>query len=67
MIRTKSGMAARVLLGGMYAYMVMSTVEVTYGTELILFGILLLTGTPSYQENKVRILESGTSISIRLL
>ena len=67
LIRTNSGTAVRILLGGIYAYMVMSMVEVTFGTEMILFGILLLTETPSYQNQEVRILEPGTSISIRLL
>ena len=67
MIRTGSGRTVRILLGCIYAYIVMSLVEVTYGTELILFAILLLTETPSYQEQRVRVLEPETLISVRLL
>lgn len=66
MIRTRSGRAARIFLGGIYAYIVMSLVEVAYGTELILFAILLFTETSSYQDQKVQILEPGTLISVRL-
>lgn len=66
LIPMNAGRKARILLGGIYAYLFMSTVEVTYGTPLILFGILLLTEVPSYRDENVRILEPETLISVRV-
>lgn len=66
MIRKSSGRVARILLGAIYTFLMMSMVEVTYGIELMFFGILLLTEVPSYKEQDVRILEPNTLISVRL-
>lgn len=58
--------SARMLLGGIYAYMLMSMVEITYGISLLFLGILLYTESRNYQEENVQLLSIEPSYSIRL-
>lgn len=47
------------ILGLIFAFLIMSTVEVTYGTTLMLFGILLFTDSSEYREDSIKIIEWG--------
>lgn len=67
LVAKRNSKAGRILLGAVYAYLIMSMVEVTFGTTLVLFSILLMTEKPSYKEEDIRILEPQTRISVRLL
>jgi O-antigen ligase len=57
LIREKSTPGSKYLLGIMYGCFIMSTVEITFFSVLLLFGILLFTETDDYAENPVRIIE----------
>ncbi len=59
MIRKGASRDSAALLGGIYGYLLMSTVEMTFGTTLILFGILLYTDRNDYREEPVPIFEWG--------
>lgn len=58
--------SSRLLLGGIYAYMLMSMVEVTYGITLLFMGILLFTENRNNQEENVQLLRLEPTFSIRL-
>ena len=57
LIRRESSWEWRCLLGLIYGFLIMSTVEITYNTTLILFGILLFTGIDRNREEPVTIIE----------
>ena len=58
--------SSRLLLGGIYAFMLMSTVEITYGITLLFIGILLYTESCNDHEENIQLLKIETSFSIRL-
>ena len=66
LIKQYKAHSARLLLGGIYAYMLMSMAEVTYGITLLFLGILLFTESRNYQEENVQLLSIEPSYSIRL-
>lgn len=45
------------MLGAIYGYIFMASVEITYGTALMLFGILLFTDSSDYSENQIKLIE----------
>lgn len=47
------------LLGIIYAYLFMATVEITFDITLLMFGILLFIDIDNYAENPVKIIEWG--------
>ena len=57
LIRTAESKEAGFILGVLYGYIFMASVEITFGTTLILFGILLFTDNSEYRENQVKIIE----------
>ena len=57
LIKKPQTMRAVYLVGAIYAYLIMSTVEVTFGTALMLFGIMLFTDIGDYREEPVTIIE----------
>ena len=67
LVRKPDARYARFLLGGMYAFIIMSMVEVTYETTLLLFGILLFTDSAAYQDEMVRLAEADTVLEWRLM
>lgn len=57
LIRSVSTTGSKYILGIMYGYFTMSTVEITFDITLLLFGILLFTEADSYAEDPVKIIE----------
>lgn len=57
LVRKVETKEAGFILGAIYSYIFMASVEITYGTALMLFGILLFTESSGYKENQVKIIE----------
>lgn len=66
MIRRKSSIAAKILIGGIYAYIFMSMAEVTYGSTMIFLCALLMTESSLYCDQNVQILEKESVFSFQL-
>lgn len=59
LVREGSTTGSKFLLGIMYGYFFMSTVEITFDITLLMFGILLFTESEDYTEKPIRIFEWG--------
>ena len=57
LIRKPNSREASFILGAIYCYLIMSLVEITFGSTLLLYGILLFTDSCNYIENPVTIIE----------
>jgi O-antigen ligase len=63
LIRKGESRDAAFVLGATYGYFVMSTVEMTFGSTLMLFGILLFTDSDVYRDEPVTIIEWSGQVS----
>ena len=66
LMRPASTKESGYLLGVIYGYFIMSTVEITFGSTLTMFGILLFTETGDYPEESVTMIEwEGEAVDTR--
>ena len=66
MVKKSVVASSKILLGGIYAYIVMSMVEITYSSALLLLGILLFTESPAYKNNDVRLIDVNPSVRVQV-
>ena len=66
MVKKSVAASSKILLGGIYAYIVMSMVEITYGSTLLLRGILLFTESPAYKNNDVQLIDVNPRVRVQL-
>lgn len=65
MVKKSVAASSKILLGGIYAYIVMSMVEITYGSTLLLLGILLFTESPAYKNNDVKLIDVNPRVRVQ--
>lgn len=66
LVKKSSAASSKILLGGIYAYIVMSMVEITYSSTLLLLGILLFTESLAYKNNDVRLVDVNSSVRVQI-
>ena len=59
LVRRPVTTTGRYALGTFYGFLVMSTVEMTFGSMMMLFGMILFTDSSKYSEKKVKLIDWG--------